>query len=341
MIRNIPFGKPLIGNAEKEAVLNVLSNTQLVHGEKCKEFENAFSSFIGGGFCTTTSSCTSALHLSYINLGIHGHEMEVIVPALSHVASAHSIEYNGAKPIFVDVDLNTGNIDTNLIEDKINEKTKAICVVHFAGLPVDMEKILILSKKYNLKVIEDCALGIGAKFQKKHVGLFGDYSSFSFYPVKHITTAEGGMLVAKNKTDVEKISKLKAFGYDRNLNNRKVPGLYDVNLLGYNFRMNEIQAAIGTCQLKQIDSFLLKRSLNSKLLRQELQSIGEIMCLSDSYGPFEHSNYCLIIVLKEKIANKRIEIIEDLNKVGIGTSIYYPGPIPYLEYYKNKYNFKK
>ena len=197
--------------------------------------------------------------MSYINLGIHGHEMEVIVPALSHVASAHSIEYNGAKPIFVDVDLNTGNIDTNLIEDKINEKTKAICVVHFAGLPVDMEKILILSKKYNLKVIEDCALGIGAKFQKKRMLVFfGDYSSFSFYPVKHITTAEGGMLVAKNKTDVEKISKLKAFGYDRNLNNRKVPGLYDVNLLGYNFRMNEIQAAIGTCQLKQIDSFLLK-----------------------------------------------------------------------------------
>ena len=186
----IRFGKPLIGIAEKKAVQRVLSGNILVHGPKAVDFENIFSKFTKSPFSVSVSSCTAGMHLVYFTLGI-GVGDEVIVPAQTHVATAHAVELTGAKAVFIDSNFEDGNIDINKIEKSISKKTKAIAVVHYLGIPVDMNKINKIAKKYNLLVIEDCALALGSLINNKHVGLFGDVGVFSFYPVKHMTTAEG------------------------------------------------------------------------------------------------------------------------------------------------------
>jgi len=339
-MRNVQFGKPLIGEEERCAVLDVLSGPQLVHGPRAKQFEADFAAFVGGGHALSVASCTSGLHLAYMYLGI-GAGDEVLVPAQTHVATAHAVEYNGAKPVFVDVDADTGNIDVDQIEMAITTNTKAISVVHYLGLPVDMDRVNAIACKYDLFVVEDCALAIGGRFKGIHVGLLGDVGAFSFYPVKHITTAEGGMFVTRHSNVAERVQKIKAFGYDKLLGERIVPGLYDVDMLGYNYRMNEIEAALGIEQLKRVHGFLRKRAENDKALRKALEDIDEVRPLAAESKDFEHAHYCLVVVLDDSIADKRYDIISGLNRAGIGTSVYYPGPVPHLKYYREKYNLKR
>jgi len=336
-MRNIPFGKPFIGDEERNAVLEVLSGNQLVHGPMAKQFEVDFERFIGGGHAHTVASCTAGLHLAYVYLEI-GPGDEVIVPAQTHVATAHAVEYTGARPVFVDVDANTGNIEIDSIESAISPRTKAICVVHYLGLPVNMEKVNALAKKYNLFVVEDAALALGARYKGIHAGLIGDIGSFSFYPVKHITTAEGGMFTTRHVEIAAKVMRLKAFGYDKAVGERATPGLYDVDMLGYNYRMNEIEAVIGIEQLKRVEGFLVKRAANDAILRKVLGPIDEVTCLADGGGDFEHAHYCLVAVLNDAIAAKRNDIINGLRDLGVGTSVYYPGPVPHLKFYRDKYD---
>jgi perosamine synthetase len=336
-VRNIVFGKPLIGDEERRAVLEVMSGIQLVHGPRAKKFETDFSALVGGGHTLTTASCTAGLHLAYLHLGI-GAGNEVIVPAQTHVATAHSVEYTGAKPVFVDSDISTGNIDVAQIESAITPRTKAISVVHYLGLPVNMGSIMDLARKYGLFVVEDCALAIGGKYKGTHVGLIGDVGVFSFYPVKHVTTAEGGMFITRHSHVAERVMRLKAFGYDKMLGERVVPGLYDVDMLGYNYRMNEIEAAIGVEQLKRIGGFLERRAINDSALRKSLSGISEVKLLADGGGDYEHAHYCLAVILEDRIAHKRRDIIKGLQDAGVGTSMYYPGPVPHLKYYRDKYD---
>lgn len=335
-MRNIAFGKPVIGDEERRAVMEVLDGTQLVHGPRAKQFETDFAAFVGGGQALSTASCTAGLHLAYVYLGI-GPGDEVLVPAQTHVATAHSVEYTGAKPVFVDADADTGNIDVAQIEAAITPRTKAISVVHYLGLPVDMDRVMAIARKHKLFVVEDCALAVGGRFKGKHVGLIGDVGVFSFYPVKHITTAEGGMFITRHDDIAARVQRLKAFGYDKMLGERVAPGLYDVDMLGYNYRMNEIEAAIGVEQLKRIDGFLKRRASNDAALRKALAGISEVRPLADGGGNFEHAHYCLAIILDDRVADKRFDIISGLREAGVGTSMYYPGPVPHLKYYRDKY----
>ena len=336
-MRNIAFGKPIIGDEERRAVMEVMGGTQLVHGPLAKQFEADFAAFVGGGHAMSTASCTAGLHLAYLHLDI-GPGDEVLVPAQTHVATAHAVEYTGAKPVFVDADANSGNIDVEQIEAAITPKTKAISVVHYLGLPVNMDKVMAVALKHKLFVVEDCALAIGGRFKGRHVGLIGDVGVFSFYPVKHITTAEGGMFITRHKDIADRVQRLKAFGYDKMLGERVVPGLYDVDMLGYNYRMNEIEAAIGVEQLKRIDGLLKQRATNDLALRKALAGISEVRPLIAGGGDFEHANYCLAVILDDRIADKRFEIISGMRDAGVGTSMYYPGPVPHLKYYRDKYN---
>ena len=332
----IPFGKPIIGKAEFNSIKKVLNSSRLVHGSKTEEFEESFSNFIGGGFATSLSSCTSGLHLANIILGI-GTNDEVLVPSLSHVATVHAVEYVGAKPIFIDADVKTGNIDLELLQPKVTSKTKALVIVHYLGLPLNMDKVTQFCKKNKIFLIEDCALALGSRFKKKHVGLFGQIGAFSFYPVKHITTAEGGMIISKNKKIIDKVKKFKAFGYDRPLNQRIIPGLYDVNLLGYNFRMNEIEAAIGLEQLKRLPSFIKKRKANMSTYKSKIKEIKNIRLIDNDIDEVINSYYCAVIMLENSLKTKRNQILKILVNKGIGCSIYYPGPIPNYKFYKKKY----
>src|SRR3990167_2294710 len=292
--KEIPFGRPWIDQSDKNAVMEVLSGHILTHGPKCHEFENKFVQLMKGGYAVTTSSCMVSLHLASLHFKLKPGD-EVLVPAQTHVATVHAIELVGAKPIFIDCELRTGNIDITQLENKISEKTKVITVVHFAGIPVEMDQVCGIAKKYNLSVIEDCALALGGFYKGKHVGLWGDVGCFSFYPAKHITTGEGGMLVSKNEKTATQIASFRAFNVDRTHSNRDIPGLYDVTGVGLNYRMSEMQAALGCTQLTKFSENLARRSKNFSLLKKELLSIEGVSTVLDSQNlECINSHYCLI-----------------------------------------------
>ena len=339
-MRTILFGRPIMGEEEKKAVLQVLEGDILVHGPKAKEFEKAFAAFTGADYAVSVSSCTAALHLSYFYLGIESGD-EVIVPAQTHVATAHAVELCGAKPIFVDAEKDTGNIDLDQIESQITERTKAISVVHFLGMPVNMDRLNKIAKKHGLFVAEDCALAMGSYFKNIHAGLHGDTGCFSFYPVKHMTTAEGGMLITRNKEIAEKVVRQKAFGLDRHVGERKMPGIYDVNMLGFNYRLNEIQAALGIEQIRRVPGFLKKRKENYEILSSGLKDIDELSQLQSSHSEYQSSYYCLSIILDKGLTEERINIVNYLKENGIGTSVYYPRPVPHFTYYRSKYSYNE
>jgi len=338
-MKTIPFGSPIIGEKEKQAVLDVLSSPILVHGPRTKEFEEKFADFTNAKYAISVSSCTAAMHLFYFYNKI-GPGDEVIVPAQTHVATAHCVELTGAKPVFIDAEITTGNIDIQQIESHITEKTRAIAVVHFLGMPVGMEWVNKIAQKNNLNVLEDCALAVGTQYKNNHAGLLGDVGCFSFYPVKHITTAEGGMLITNDEKIAKSIALQKAFGVNRRIEERKIPGDYDVIMLGFNYRMNEIQAAIGCKQLERVENILQLRKQNYDILSSYLSEIDEIQMFKSSYDSFQSSYYCLTILLNDTLSPKRTEIINCLKNNGVGTSIYYPKPVPVMTYYQQKYGYK-
>lgn len=338
-MRSIPFGRPILGDEERRAALEVLSGHILTHGPRVKDFEAAFAAFTKAPHALAVASCTAGLHLAYLHLGI-GPGDEVIVPAQSHTATGHAVEYCGAKAVFVDAEPRTGNIDLDQIEAKITEKTRALSVVHYLGLPVDMDRALEIARAHGLFVIEDCALSLGATYKGVHTGLLGDVGCFSFYPVKHITTAEGGAVISRREDVAKSVGMLRAFGIDRNIvAERKVPGDYDVELLGLNYRMNEISAAIGVEQMKRVPEILARRRENYDALAKGLRSIDEIELFESTNGASQSSYYCQSILLKEPLAKRRLEVMESLGRQGVGVSVYYPRPIPHMTYYRKKYGY--
>jgi perosamine synthetase len=334
--RKIPFGKPWITEAERNAVLGVLAGDVLTHGPQAHEFEKEFAAAVGGGHALTLSNGTAALHLAYWQLGI-GAGDEVIVPAQTHVATIHAVEVVGARPVFVDCDRATGNMTPEAIEAAITPRTRAIGLVHFVGIPCDMPAIVRIASKHDLKVVEDCALALGTRWDGTHAGLFGDAGTFSFYPVKHITTGDGGMLITRHTDLAQKISKARAFGIDRTFAERSVPGVYDVLSLGINYRLSDINSAIGREQLKRLDTILDRRAKNFAALKKGLAGLGHVAVLDITAANQTNSHYCLTTVFDGPLAGQRTEIIRRLNAVGVGTSVYYPHPIPRLAYYREKY----
>jgi dTDP-4-amino-4,6-dideoxygalactose transaminase len=326
----------MIDEEERRAAMDVLSGPILVHGPRSGVFEKAFADWTGIPNCVAVSSCTAAMHLVYFALGL-GQGDEVIVPAQTHAATAHAAEFTGAKAIFVDAERRTGNIDLDQVEAAITPRTRAIAIVHYLGMPVDMDRLNRIAKAHSLFVLEDCALAIGTKLNDRHAGGMGAAGCFSFYPVKHMTTAEGGMIVTQDGELAARLVRLRAFGVDRHMGERTIPGVYDVTMLGYNYRMNEIQAAIGTEQVKKLDRFLERRRRNFTTLDARLREINEITLFDLPRDGEAHSYYCLTAVLGDHLAAKRTQIVADLNANGVGTSIYYPKPVPHMTYYRQKY----
>ena len=278
------------------------------------------------------------MHLVYFTLGL-GPGDEVIVPAQTHIATAHAVELTGAKPVFVDAEIKSGNIDISKIEMEINQNTKAISVVHYLGVPVNMTAVKEIADKYDLFLLEDCALAPGAYHMNKHVGLHGDVGVFSFYPVKHITTAEGGIIILKNEKLASKLKLKKAFGVDRTHLERKIPGMYETIDLGFNYRMSEIHAAIGIEQIKKLKSFLAIRRSNFELLYSIINKDKVRILEQPVNEETVSSHYCLSVVLDDALKDKRPQIMNSLELEGIGTSIYYPQPVPRMKYYRDKYGY--
>lgn len=338
--RLIPFGRPWITDEDRKAVLEVLEGHVLTHGPQGKAFEAEFSTFMGpGAYSVSVSSGMAALHLAYLHFGL-GAGDEVIVPAQTHSATAHAVEWVGATPVFVDCEPATGNVNAAIIEAALTPRTKAISVVHFDGIPCDMPAIAVLAARRGLKLVEDCALAVGGRWEGKHVGLFGDVGCFSFYPVKHFTTAEGGMFVSRHRDVAETVARLRAHGVDRTHTERAIPGMYDVVAAGLNYRLSELQAALGRTQLRRIETILAIREANFRILQKALAPLAGIRVIDAVDARARNSYYCLSAVFEGALGAKRNEIVGRLNAAGVGTSVYYPQPVPRMTYYREKYGYQ-
>ena len=253
-----PVYQPSLGNKEKENVLECLNSTWISSkGKFITQFEDSFSKYIGVNHSAAVCNGTVAIHIALLALGI-GAGDEVIVPSFTYIASVNAIKYTGAKPVFVDSDLITWQIDPSQIEKKITQKTKAIMVVHLYGQPCEMDTIKEIANKHNLFIVEDCAEAFGSLYKGKHVGITGDIATFSFFGNKTITTGEGGMVVTNDSSLIEKVIHLKGQGLAKNRE-------YYHDIIGYNYRMTNICAAIGSAQLERADELIEKKILNDKL----------------------------------------------------------------------------
>ena len=330
-MKDIKFSKLDINNNDIKNVGKILKSGWITHGKYTSNFEKTFASFTKSKYAITVSSCTAGLHLSCIAANFKKGD-EVLVPAQTHTATAHAVEYTGAKPIFIEIEKLTGNIDVAILEKKITKKTKGIIIVHMAGYPCEIQKIIKICKHYNLKLIEDCAHAVGTTYKNRHVGNFGISGCFSFYPTKQITTGEGGMVVTNNKKIFKKIKMLKAFGIDKDIKDRKIPGKYDVKLLGYNFRMTDFQAALGLFQIKRYKKNLEMRKKIAKYYCRILQNNKLIK--------FAKFNKDCSYFIFQIFVKKRNFIVDKLKENKIGSSVHYMRPVSNMTYYKNKYNIK-
>ncbi len=335
----IPFGRPLLDQSEIDAVLKVLSGPILAHGPVCVEFEKAFAARAGAEHAITVSSGTAGLHLCLFANDI-GPGDEVIVPAITHVATAHAAEYCGARPVFVDVDPASGNIVPDGVAAALNSKTRAVMVVHFLGLPCDMDPINAAADRAGAFVIEDAALAVDGTYGGMKAGTLAKAGCFSFYPIKHMTSIEGGMVTTNDAALAEQIRKRKAFGYDRSHEARVKPGIYDVTMLGYNYRMNEVEAAVGLAQLHKLDERLVIRERNYQALKNALSDIEEVTVFEPTQGKSQSCFYCLNAVLPRDGSIDRDAVAAELKAANIGTSVHYPGAVPMMSYYREKYGYK-
>lgn len=272
----IPVARPYIGVEEEQAVVDVLRSGWVTQGPRVAEFEARFSEYIGCDYSVAVSSCTTALHLALLAVGV-GPGDEVICPSLSFIATANAIAYTGATPIFSDIDLATYNLDPHCIEEGITPKTKAILVVHQVGLPAEMDELLDVAAKHRLVVVEDAACAIGSQYDQALIGKpLGTIACFSFHPRKVMTTGEGGMITTNDEDIAERLRRARQHAMSlsdvaRHSARRIVTETYDE--VGFNYRMTDMQAAMGITQLNRLDDLLARRRCLAARYTQALQGI--------------------------------------------------------------------
>ena len=302
-----------LNDNEIKAVEEVVRSKFLIEGKNAKSFEKKFSAFTGSKYTTPVVNGTCALHLALVSLGI-GPKDEIITTPYTFIASSNTILFTGSIPIFVDIDRETYNINPEMIEEKITDKTKAIMPVHIFGNPCDMKAICDIAEDHNLIIVEDCAQGHGASIDGKHVGNFGDVGCFSFYGTKNLIAGEGGAITTNNEELFEKIVSIKNHG-------RSPEGGYAHYQIGYNYRMTDMTAAIMNVQMDRAEEILSKRHYNGDKYREQLEDVEEIM-LQKILPSHQHSDYIMApLVLKESVTQK--QVIEYLKSKNIGSrSIY-------------------
>jgi dTDP-4-amino-4,6-dideoxygalactose transaminase len=305
----IPISKPYIGEAEKQAVLDVLESGMLVQGPRTARLEEKFAVVCGTQYAIATSSGTTALHVALLAHGI-GEGDEVITTPFTFIASVNSIVYTGARPVFVDVEEDTFNINPVLIEAAITPKTRAIMPVHLYGYPCDMDAILDIARRHNLVVIEDCAQAIGAEYKGKRVGGFGT-GCFSLYATKNVMSGEGGMITTDDEALAQRCRMIRNHGMQRR---------YYHDMLGFNFRMTDLHAALGLAQIDQLEEFTARRRANAEYLNAHITSVVT-PTVREGYGHVWHQ-----YTIRVDKGRDRDAAVKRLNDAGVGTGIFYPVP---------------
>ncbi|WP_309493593.1 DegT/DnrJ/EryC1/StrS aminotransferase family protein [Candidatus Hecatella orcuttiae] len=309
----IPVYKPLLGEEEIEYVVSAISRGEIsgLYGEYIGKFEEEFSHYVGCSYGIAVSSGTAALHLALASLGIKQKD-EIVVSSFTNMATFFAVLYQYAKPLPIDIEPDTWNINSALIEEKISERTKAILVAHIYGHPVDMDPVLKIAKKYGLYVIEDCAEAHGATYKGKKVGSLGDVGCFSFYANKIITTGEGGMLTTNNSEIADKARTLKSLAFGAN-------NKFMHQDIGFNYRMTNIQAAIGCAQLKKIDKIIEKKRHIAHYYTENLKDVlGLQLPVEKSYAKNVYWMYH-VVVHSENFGFTRDLLMEKLKDHGIET----------------------
>jgi dTDP-4-amino-4,6-dideoxygalactose transaminase len=334
MAWRVPLADLDYGEAEEQAVLDVLRRRWLTMGQVTQQFEQEFAQFTGAKYAFAVSNATVALHMACLALGI-GAGDEVVVPALTFVATVNSVLYTGAQPCFADI---LGEEDLNLspedIERQITPRTKALSVVHYGGYPCRMEAICEIAARHGLAVIEDAAHAPGAYLDRRHLGTWGDVGCFSFFSNKNLSTGEGGMLVTNRDDVAERVRLLRSHGmtsltWDRHCGHAYT---YDVVDLGYNYRIDEIHSALGLVQLGKLEKNNARRKDITEQYREGLAASGVGLPFRDCYG--QPAYHIFPILLTEGV--DRLKFIEAMKLDGIQTSIHYP-PVHKFSYYHQRY----
>lgn len=325
----IPLARPSITNKEIHNIIKVLKSGHLSSGKKVKEFEREFADYIGVKFALAVNSCASALQIAILVSDLKG---EIILPSFTFVASANAIINAGCIPIFGDVDSDTRNIDFRSIEEKITKNTVAIMPVHFAGLSCSMDKITAIAKKHNLTVIEDSAEAIGAQYKGRKTGSWG-IGCFSFFPSKNITTGEGGMITSNDEHFIEKARLLISHGISRDSLSRAYPWYRNAICAGFNYRMTDMQAALGLVQLSRLDELNEKRRRNAFDLNSLLK---EIDCIGLPVEPkgYRHvyQMYTIRLDSQRVCRDKLVLYLRDQN---IEASVHFVPPVHLCSFFKN------
>jgi dTDP-4-amino-4,6-dideoxygalactose transaminase len=310
----IPIARPVLGEVEAKAVVDVLNSGMLTQGEAVKKFEDDFSHYLGIRNSIAVSNGTVALDLALKALGLQPGD-EVISPAFTFIATANAILYQGAKPVFADVDSRMFNIDPQDLQKKVTSKTKAVIGVHLYGQPFDEQAVQEICEDHKIALIEDCAQAHGAEFQGQKVGSFG-LGCFSFYPTKNMTTGEGGMITTNDDHLAAKL---------RLMRNHGDTGKYNHIMLGYNYRMTNIQGAIGQVQLKSLNQYNKKRIENAEILNNNVKRTGLTTPYKDARVKHVYNQY--VIRVEESFPASRENLMKYLELNSIGCAVHYPMPV--------------
>ncbi|MGJ9459585.1 UDP-4-amino-4,6-dideoxy-N-acetyl-beta-L-altrosamine transaminase [Oceanobacillus sp. CF4.6] len=337
----IPYGRQSIDDEDIQAVVDVLKSDYLTTGPAVDNFEKKVANYVGVKYAVAFSNGTAALHSACFAADI-GVGDEVITTPMTFVASANCILYQGAKPVFADIDPQTYNIDPNKIKEKITDRTKAIIPVDFTGQPVKLDEIIKIAEEFNLVVIEDAAHAIGATYKESRVGSIADMTMFSFHPVKHITTGEGGIITTNNKDLYEKLTQFRTHGITRDkslLKENHGPWYYEMQFLGYNYRMTDIQAALGASQIDKLDKFIERRRNIVDQYNKGFSNMNEVI------NPYQetdgNSSWHLYVIKlnKDLLSIDRKHFFEELRQASIGVNVHY---IPvHLQPYYQELGYKK
>lgn len=331
----LPYGKQWVDEDDIATVVDILRGDYLTTGPNIMDFEKNVANYVDAEYAVAFSNGTAALHGACFAAGISDGD-EVITTPITFAASANCVLYQGGTVVFADIDSKTYNISPADIEKKITSKTKAIIPVHFTGQPVQLDKIHQLAEKHNLIVIEDAAHALGSTYKAQKVGALSDMTMFSFHPVKHITTGEGGIITTNNKNYYNKLMQFRSHGITRDpklLHDNHGPWYYEMQFLGYNYRMTDIQAGLGSSQLTKLDSFINRRK---EIVAAYNEAFSEILEVQTPYQAPDSDSSWHLYVLKlnlDLLSVSRKEVFEELGNLNIGVNVHYI-PVHILPYYQ-------
>ena len=335
----LPLSRPSIGDKEIEGVVSCLKSGWITTGPLCKSFEEKFCELTGASHAISVSSGTAGMHLLMLALGIERGD-EVISPSMTFASTLNMITLCGAKPVFVDIDYDTLNINPDLIEERITKRTKGIIPVHFAGAPVDMDKILGIARKHGLWVIEDAAHGLGAYYGGVHTGGWGQIAVFSFHPIKNITTGEGGIITHSNDDLESRLRLLRFHGIERDAWKRYGKGgnpEYDIKTPGFKYNLTDIQAALGLAQLSRLVEFNGRRRQLADLYRKGLEGLAGLELPGVPNYPHIHAWHLFVVKV---ISMDRERFMQRLSEYQIGYGIHFPAAHK-LSYIRERHPTKK